>query len=73
MQPLGKIVISLGLFLVLFGSLLAFWDRLPLLGKLPGDLVLQKGSIRIFLPLTTSLLLSILLTVAANVVLRLLK
>lgn len=70
MQAVGKVVISLGLLLILGGGLLLFWDRLPLLGKLPGDIVLHKGNTRVWLPLATCIVLSMLLTAAINLVLR---
>lgn len=73
MQAAGKVVISLGVLLILCGGLLLFWDRLPLLGKLPGDIVLQKGNTRVWLPLASCLIVSILLTVTINLVLRLFR
>jgi Protein of unknown function (DUF2905) len=52
---LGAVVAAIGLFFVLVG-------RLPWLGRLPGDVVVRRGGFTLYLPIATSLLLSIVLT-----------
>jgi len=44
LQGIGKILILSGAFLAFLGLLLFFWQRIPFLGKLPGDIFLHKGS-----------------------------
>ncbi len=61
MQTLGKIVVALGLALVLAGLLLWLGGRLGL-GTLPGDLHFSGEGWSCFVPITTSILLSVLLT-----------
>ncbi len=56
MPELGKVLIGLGLLLVLFGLVVSF------VGKLPGDIVVKKEHFTFYFPLTTSILLSILLS-----------
>jgi hypothetical protein len=56
---LGKVLIAAGVATTLLGAALLLWDRIPLLGKLPGDITIERGNTRIFLPLGTSILLSL--------------
>jgi len=67
MPPLGKALVIGGAVLIVVGLLLMFWQRLPWLGKLPGDFSFTSGGIRIYLPLATSILLSLLLTILFNI------
>ncbi|MBI4759558.1 MAG: DUF2905 domain-containing protein, partial [Chloroflexi bacterium] len=53
----------IGLFLVL-------WPRIPFLGRLPGDILVQRGNFTFYFPLVTCILLSILLALVLNVVFR---
>ena len=62
LPSLGKILIFLGLGIVVLGLLLTFAGRIPLLGRLPGDIVYRKGNFTFYFPLATSILLSIILT-----------
>ncbi len=61
-QALGRMLIGMGLVLIVLGALLLLGGKLPYLGRLPGDIVLQRESFRFYFPLTTSILLSLLLT-----------
>jgi hypothetical protein len=60
---IGRGLVVAGIMLVLVGVLLVFFDKIPLLGKLPGDITIKKDNVQIFIPITTSILLSLLLTV----------
>lgn len=70
LQDLGRIVITIGIALVVLGSLLWFYGKLPFLGKLPGDIFIQKDNFSFYAPVATmiviSVLLSIILTVISN-------
>ena len=59
-EGLGKILIALGVVLVAAGALFLFSDKIPFLGKLPGDMTFKRGNIQVFIPITTSIVLSIL-------------
>ena len=61
MQELGRLVLVLGLILVIAGGLLYLAGKLGL-GGLPGDFIVHKGSLRIYFPLATCVLLSLLVT-----------
>lgn len=66
MEPLpglGRILIFVGLAIVVLGLLLTFSGKIPLIGRLPGDMVFRRGNFTFYFPLATSILLSILLTV----------
>ena len=66
----GKLLVLAGVFLILFGVLFIFWERIPYLGRLPGDFVIQRGSFRVFIPVVTCVIISVILTVVVNIVLR---
>jgi hypothetical protein len=61
-NPLGRILILIGGVFVVAGVVLLLFDKIPLLGKLPGDIVVRKKSFRLYFPIGTSILLSIILT-----------
>ncbi len=61
-QTIGRMLIILGLIFVVIGAAFFFSDRIPLIGKLPGDIRIERESFRFYFPLGTSILLSILLT-----------
>ena len=61
-EALGRMLIVFGVVLVVVGGLLLLGGKVPLLGRLPGDIVVQRESFRFYFPLTTSILLSLLLT-----------
>jgi hypothetical protein len=69
LSQLGKLVLWLGLALALFGALLIVVGR-GLLPHLPGDLSFRLGSVRVFFPIATSIVLSIVLTIVLNLVMR---
>ena len=72
LQTLGKYLALLGLSLLVVGGLLALGGRLGL-GSLPGDVRVQRESFGCYLPIATSILLSLLLTIVLNLLLRWLK
>lgn len=72
MNQLGKILIITGIILVVAGVILYFaGDRLNWLGRLPGDIRIEKGNTRIFFPITTMILLSLLLSLILWIVRKL--
>jgi len=62
MDSLGKMLILLGLVLALLGGLLLLAGRIPFLGRLPGDIIIRRENWSFYFPLTTSIVISILLT-----------
>ena len=62
MGGLGKLFIVFGLILVLVGLLISFGAKLPWIGRLPGDIYIKKEHFSFFFPITTSIIISIILT-----------
>jgi hypothetical protein len=62
MSELGRALIVLGVVIAVIGLALVFFDRVPWLGRLPGDIHVQRGNWTFYFPLGTSILLSIVLT-----------
>jgi len=62
MGGFGRTLILFGLLLILFGLILSFVDKIPYVGRLPGDILVKKERFHFYFPLTTCILLSILLT-----------
>ncbi len=58
----GKMLILLGVFVILIGLLLMVGDKIPWLGRLPGDILIKKKNFTFYFPLATSILISLLLT-----------
>ena len=57
--PLAKILILTGAAIIILGVILLFIDKIPLLGKLPGDIVIRKKSFTMYFPLGTMILISV--------------
>jgi hypothetical protein len=62
MTDIGKTLIVLGLLIALIGVILTFVGRVPWLGRLPGDIYVQRGNWSFYFPLATSLVLSVVLS-----------
>ncbi len=60
--PLGKMLILLGVFIILIGVLLVIGEKIPWIGRLPGDIIVRKKNFTFYFPIVTSILISILLT-----------
>ena len=71
LSQLGRVLVVFGVILLVFGLLLILGGRIPFLGRLPGDIVLQRDGLTVFFPFATMILVSIVLTVALNVLARL--
>jgi hypothetical protein len=73
LSALGRLLLGLGLTLAVIGVALLLLPRVPgldRLGRLPGDIVIERGPTTIAIPLATSILLSIILTVVLNLLFR---
>ncbi len=63
MFDFGKMMIIAGIVLVFFGVLVILAGKLPWLGRLPGDIVVERDNFRFYFPLATSIILSIVLSI----------
>ena len=70
MPEIGKLLVIVGGFIVVVGLFLAFGLRIPYLGKLPGDISINRGNVHFYFPIVTGLLLSLVLTLLLNVFFR---
>lgn len=70
MGELARLLILFGLVSIVIGSLLLLGPRIPIVGRLPGDLLVRRDETTIYVPLATSLAVSIVLTVLLNLFLR---
>jgi hypothetical protein len=58
----GKLLILFGLILAAVGGLILLIGKVPFIGRLPGDIYIQRKNFTFYFPLATSILLSIILT-----------
>jgi hypothetical protein len=61
-QHIGRFLIITGIVIIAIGGLLMLSGKISWLGRLPGDIVIQKKNFTIYFPLATSILISLLLT-----------
>jgi H+/Cl- antiporter ClcA len=70
-QNTGKYIIFFGILIVVIGLLVYFLhDKLNWIGRLPGDIRIEKENFRFYFPLTTMILASLLLTLIVNIIRR---
>lgn len=62
MNDVGKILVAFGLLIALVGVVVVLVGRVPWIGRLPGDIHIQRGNWTFYFPLATSLLLSVVLS-----------
>ena len=67
---LGKTLIFLGIVLITAGVLVSFSDRLPWLGHLPGDIHIERERFSFHFPLTTCIIVSIVISLVAYLLKR---
>ncbi|NTW77601.1 MAG: DUF2905 domain-containing protein [Syntrophaceae bacterium] len=60
---MGRILIILGIILIVVGLAFLFADKIPFFGKLPGDIYIKKERFSFYFPITTSVVISIILTI----------
>jgi hypothetical protein len=70
MNEIGRVLLVFGLILAAIGLVLLFADKIPFLGRLPGDILIKRKNFTIYVPLATMILLSVVLTVIFNVIYR---
>jgi uncharacterized membrane protein len=73
LSDLGKLLLLIGAGVVLLGLLLLALGRIPFVGRLPGDILIRRGNASFFFPIVTCIVLSVVLTVAVNLLLFLFR
>lgn len=61
-SSLGKMLILLGIFLIIIGILLMIGERIPLIGRLPGDIIIRRERFTFYFPVVTCIILSLIIT-----------
>ena len=69
-EGIGRILLIVGIVVVVLGVLFAFGKHIPLLGRLPGDILIKRDSGVFYFPIVTCILLSVGLTLIINFALR---
>jgi hypothetical protein len=68
MQDFGRGIIIFGIILILLGSLLTAFERLPFIGKLPGDILIKRDNFTFYAPIVTGIIISIILSIIFTIV-----
>ena len=64
----GRVLVLIGAVILALGLVLVLADRVPFIGRLPGDITVRGDGWTLYAPLATSIVLSVLLTVALSLV-----
>jgi hypothetical protein len=59
---MGKILIIIGIVIIIIGVIIHYFDGIPFLGKLPGDIHIKRENFSFHFPLATSLIISLILS-----------
>jgi hypothetical protein len=73
LSGLGRLLIVAGGVLLALGALLLLAQRLPglqRLGRLPGDITIERGPLTVFVPIVSSIIISLVLTIILNLIFR---
>jgi len=62
MAPFSKILVIVGFIIVGVGILFMYSDKIPFVGRLPGDISIKKENFQLYVPITTSIIISIVLS-----------
>ncbi|MFL5646795.1 MAG: DUF2905 domain-containing protein [Chloroflexota bacterium] len=68
LEPLGRALVVIGLFITVLGAIMLLTPRVPWLGRLPGDIVIHRDDLTIYIPITTMLIVSVVLSVVLNLI-----
>jgi Protein of unknown function (DUF2905) len=68
MNDLAKGLILLGAVLIAVGFILLFFQKVPFLGKLPGDILIKRENFTFYFPLATSIIVSLLISLILYVI-----
>lgn len=70
MAGLGRLLILFGVVAIVAGAVLLLLPRIPWLGRLPGDIMVERERFTLYVPIATSLIVSIVLTILLNLFFR---
>jgi len=58
----GKILIFIGLLLAILGLVFIFGNKIPFIGKLPGDIAVERRNYSLYFPVTTCIIISVVIS-----------
>ena len=61
-QQIGKLLIIAGIFILILGIIFLLGDKIPFIGRLPGDIIIKKKNFTFYFPLVTSIILSLIIS-----------
>jgi hypothetical protein len=61
--PPGKVFILPGILMIVLGLFLWLGDKIPWIGRLPGDILVKKENFTFYFPIVTCIIMSIILTI----------
>ena len=67
-EPIGRALVLIGIFITVLGAVMLLTPRIPFLGRLPGDIVIQRDGLTIYIPIATMLIVSVVLSIVLNVI-----
>ena len=67
LDAIGKMLIFFGLFIVVAGAVLMAAGKIGGLGRLPGDIFIQKGNFTFYFPVVTMIIISVVLSLILNI------
>ena len=70
-NKMGRLLILVGAMLVILGLIINYFGKIPLLGKLPGDISIERENFKFYFPITSSVLISVLITLIIYIINRL--
>ena len=73
MDSIGRALVFVGIAVAVLGLAFILAPKIPLLGRLPGDIVLRRGDTTFMFPIATSILVSIAITFILNIAFRLFR
>ncbi len=63
MPAIGKLFIIFGIVMIIVGLGFMFGDKIPYIGRLPGDISIKRENFSFYFPITTSIIISIIITI----------
>lgn len=70
LYAVGKMILGFGVLMVFIGGLLMLAGKFTGLGRLPGDILVQRGNFTFYFPVVTMVIISLVLTLLLNLVFR---
>ncbi|HEX9651464.1 MAG TPA: DUF2905 domain-containing protein [Cyclobacteriaceae bacterium] len=70
MMKMGKLFIISGVILIVVGVIITLLPKNSVIGRLPGDIIIERENFKFYIPVTTGIIISIILTIILYVISR---